>query len=593
MTTTKEKWQEIANRGLQDRFDPQTRAKFDEAVRRGLIAMPTAQPVRQQESQEGFNNLDVPTATNLETQSIAGAQPEPSFAEKVVGTGEVLGAIASGATTGTLGFAGGSVVGALGELTGMVDDGEDLAIKSAGALTFEPKTSFGRELVSDFGELMGVLPPVMGGAPLQSSRAATIPTAKTLQQLGKSKRIGQRTLQSISQTKKALAEEIKAGNRNAGNIAMQLDTDGTLIKNPNLKKAVKLMGSDDAAYSAAINFDNMNNATRSQLNLMLDTIEANKKSGDPVQIMANRPVNRIGDSLASRVNKLNNIKKSASKKIGELINGDLGSKQADVADARDNFISALNEADIRIGMVDGKLTADTSRTLTNVNEVVSLEKLNNVLRRVQTGNMPAKEAHKIKRNLREMVSFDQLSPGATKVSAEIENAFKALSSELGGSVSKLDSRYKTANKHMEDSIGALKEVDRQLGKQIMIGDDLASSKLGALSKRIGSNLASREQVISLVDELDSALAKRGVRPKDDIKQQVAALADLEKIFKVEGEQSPFGFQGRIANAVGDAMTGGPTGSKALLDAAVNKFRSMNQMEFDDKMKALRALSKHK
>jgi hypothetical protein len=36
----KEKWQEIANRGLQDRFDPETRAKFDEAVKRGLITLP-------------------------------------------------------------------------------------------------------------------------------------------------------------------------------------------------------------------------------------------------------------------------------------------------------------------------------------------------------------------------------------------------------------------------------------------------------------------------------------------------------------------------------------------------------------------------
>jgi len=35
----KEKWQEIANRGLQDQFDPETRVKFDEAVRRGLITV--------------------------------------------------------------------------------------------------------------------------------------------------------------------------------------------------------------------------------------------------------------------------------------------------------------------------------------------------------------------------------------------------------------------------------------------------------------------------------------------------------------------------------------------------------------------------
>ena len=40
MADTKQKWQEIANRGLQDRFDPQTRVKFDEAVKRGLITIP-------------------------------------------------------------------------------------------------------------------------------------------------------------------------------------------------------------------------------------------------------------------------------------------------------------------------------------------------------------------------------------------------------------------------------------------------------------------------------------------------------------------------------------------------------------------------
>jgi|TARA_R100001530_G_scaffold3596_5_gene5282 hypothetical protein len=40
----KEKWQEIANRGLQDRFDPETRIKFDEAVNRGLITLPSGAP---------------------------------------------------------------------------------------------------------------------------------------------------------------------------------------------------------------------------------------------------------------------------------------------------------------------------------------------------------------------------------------------------------------------------------------------------------------------------------------------------------------------------------------------------------------------
>ena len=44
MATKQEKWQVIADRGLQDKFDPETRAKFDEAVSRGLISMPQQSP---------------------------------------------------------------------------------------------------------------------------------------------------------------------------------------------------------------------------------------------------------------------------------------------------------------------------------------------------------------------------------------------------------------------------------------------------------------------------------------------------------------------------------------------------------------------
>jgi hypothetical protein len=62
MANTKEKWQEIANRGLQDRFDPTTRARFDEAVKRGLIALPGGQQAQQEPQtdlqQEALNQLN-------------------------------------------------------------------------------------------------------------------------------------------------------------------------------------------------------------------------------------------------------------------------------------------------------------------------------------------------------------------------------------------------------------------------------------------------------------------------------------------------------------------------------------------------------
>lgn len=543
---------------------------------------------------------DLPTEANLlaeQQRAAAQQQPDPTLGEMATGGLEALATLATGVTGGAIGGFGGGVAGLAGELTGQIPQGEgqQLLQQGASALTYEPRTKFGKELVGEISEVLGVLPPFIGGAPTAAAQAGTLPTFKALQTAGKAKRGSQRVLQNASKTRRAIADEIKAGNINTENIVKTLDADGTLIDNPNLKRAVDLMGGEDAAKNTAVNFSYMNNATKQQVNKMLDTIESNKKSGRPEQIMTNRPANIIGESIASRVNALDRIKKNASKQIGDLINGDLGEKRANVNNARNDFVEALNNADVGVGLNDaGKLVADTSRTLTNINEVVSLDKLNNILGRLQSGRISAKEAHRLKRNLREMVSYDPSKVGSVKVSAEIENAFKNLSNELGESIGRLDKRYQTANRKFADSIDALSQVDRQLGNQLMIGDDLAVSKLGALSKRIGSNLQSRDNVINMIESLDDSLGKRDIKFKDNIYQQVAALADLEKIFKVEGEQSPFGFQSRVMQGVADAATGGQaTPTQQLLDATINKFRSMSEMDFNDKMKALRKLAEVK
>ena len=540
---------------------------------------------------------DVPTAENLQAD-MQRQQPQKEFTlpEMAEGAAETLATLATGAAGGTLGALGGSIAGAVGELTGLIErgEGEQLMEDAASALTFEPRTEAGREFVSEIGGLLGNLPPFMGGVPTVASNVASIPTAGTLRAAAKAKGLTKRTIQNASSTRRALADEIAAGNRNVGNIAKSLDADGTLIPNPNLKRAIKLLGDNDSAYSLAINFELMNKATKLQANKILDAFESNKRSGDPVKIMENRPINAVGQSLAKRVETLNNIKKEASRDVGALINGNLGKKPVSISSARDSFINSLRDADIDIGLDEaGKIIANTERTLTNIGEVVSADKLNNILGRLQSGKLSAKEAHRIKRNLREMVSFDPSKPGATKVSSEIESAFKKLSTDLGDSISNIDNRYKVANTKMSESIDELKEADRLLGNQIMIGDELAASKFGALSKRIGTNLQSREQVINLMNILDKALGKRGIRPKDDIRRQVAAIADLEKIFKLETDQSPFGQQSRIMQGAMGATQGGQSASRELIDAAINKFRDMSKPEFDDKMKALRKLAEVK
>jgi hypothetical protein len=171
MANTKEKWQEIANRGLQDKFDPETRARFDEAVNRGLINLPSTY---QQAAQE---------------------QPAVKQPEEVGFLDQALGGLESAASI---------VSGALAEpisgIVGLADAANPFAPEGAGgvrvkqikeALTYKPRTSFGKaeqlavaeklqpiaSAIKDLEDSVGEGALEMTGSPVLAAIAKALPAA--------------------------------------------------------------------------------------------------------------------------------------------------------------------------------------------------------------------------------------------------------------------------------------------------------------------------------------------------------------------------------------------------------------------------------
>lgn len=552
------------------------------------------QPQQPQQGQTVFTGDFVPTDEAMAQQNgkFNQAQKKDFTAkEQLVGGLETAGTLATGATTGAGGFLLGSLGGAIGELTGLLEKGEGykLAEDAAAALTFTPKTEAGQQLIKEIAEPLSALPPVIMGAP----QVITLPTVKALSASSRAanKGIGtvRRAAQNASSTRKVLADEIAAGNINTGNIAKTLDADGTLITNPKTKAAMGLIDNKEAAYSAAINFELMNPSTKSQASKMLDDVQDNYKSGDPVKIMKNRPANRIGDSLANRINRLDTVKKNASKQIGEVIKGDFGSENVSIYKPIYEFIKDLEAEGLPVIESKGNLKIDTSNTLLDLPE----KKINVILSKANNSDITALQAHKLKKQLNDMVTYDPRAVGATPTSKEIENAVKKLSSSINESLRSKSKAYKDANDKYSSVIDTLKKADKMLGNQIMIGDELATSRLANLSKRIGTQLISKEQVTDLIQSLDKTVKKvvpKKYRPKDDIERQVVFLSDLEKIFNVESAQAPFGLQSRIAQGTLEAATGSATGITAETGKFVlDRFREMGKKDFDQKMKATRLL----
>lgn len=550
-----------------------------------------------QQAQSGAN-LDVPTSENMASDYIK-PEDDRGLIEKtgdvITGVGEAALSLGTGASGGAIGHISGAVEGIYNQITGdgTQQDTFDLATKKAQQSTYTPRSKYGQELMRDIAKTLGKLPAVMGTPAITTPLSGTVRMTKGAgENLNRVITKPARVIRDAKETRNKILEEIKSGNINAGNIAKTLDQNGELIKNPNMKKAIKMMGDDESAYSTVINFEKMDNTTKSYVNKMLDKIESNKKSGDPAQIMTNRPADVIGDALSQAVIKLNDDRKLANNMIKKSVEG-LKGKRIKTIDEYNLLADSLNDKGIKTVINEnGRVKIDTSRARATIGDVASKEKIENILNQLKSGDMDGKSAHELKQFTREAVSFDPAGTGTSNTSKSIENALKKLSSNINDKLQSASSTYKKGNEKYAESIGPLKRADKLLGNNLMIGDKLASSKFGMLSKKIGSNLQSKDNILMLVDELKSnPTTKNSI---SDVPRMVAALADMEKIFKFEPEQSPFGFQSRVAQGAAEALNGSPVGlTKVGYDALVNKFKSMSELEFDAKMKALRKLAEER
>ena len=243
MTNTKQKWQEIANRGLQDKFDQVTRAKFDEAVRRGLISMPS-----QQITPVSAGNPDVPGIEGDTTPGqVSFATPKPTAGEKALGVAENVAAIGSGV-----------IAEPMAGIAGLAQTANPFADEGAGAraveatreaLTYKPRTETGQEqqqaigealapigeAVQGFSEFLGDNTLELTGSPKLATLAHTAPIA-AMEVLG-IKGLNSSTLKGAARLsnnhKRALMqaapsiEQLKTSSRN---IYKQLDETGVKIK---------------------------------------------------------------------------------------------------------------------------------------------------------------------------------------------------------------------------------------------------------------------------------------------------------------------------------------------------------------------------
>ena len=514
-------------------------------------------------------NVDfVPTEENLAIQPED--QEAQSFVDQVIGAGEAALTLGTGATTGALGFIGGTLEGAAKELTGQIPrgEGEQIAQERAAGLTFAPRTEAGQDIVQGIGGVLGVLPPVIGTTPLS-----------TLRPLVTGKAITDRLLRNPRAKRALLADEIRKGNPNIENVTKALDASGEIITRPASKRAVKVLGGDHVAKGTVSVLENMTPASKNQVNKMLNNIERGRK--EPLFGDANRPSDVLGQSVLNRAKQVSKINQRAGKVIGETARS-LSDVNVNIGPVNNQFLTKLNDLGVTFSRAeDGWVTPDFSRSkFIGGNQKDMTVLVNDLL----NGTPDFQTAHKLKRTIRDNIDFDK--GGTGQIKGESQVLLKDLSRGIDDILDATSPEYKKANEAFAKTIKVKEDFDKLAGKDIDIASDLSAEILGGKAMRLDSNAVSRTAIKQLFLNTDDVLGEFGIKFKDDIPSLIHITSKLNDAFKLAPAGS---LKGNVISGgldVAEAASG-PVGAARI---AAKKLSQIKDPDFNKKLRAFRSIT---
>lgn len=481
---------EANKRGL---LTGQIKQDFDDAVNRGLITLP----------QQQVNNLDVPAGGAGPAFPDRPEQPERTIGETLTGLGETALTLGTGATGGALGFGLGTLEGAAKELTGQIPRGEGLKIaqERGAALTFEPRTEAGQEIVGAIGETLGTLPPVglTGGViPKIASPAFKLPRSTN------------KAINVISQN---------APDHVQKSFTKKLDAERFTPRIFGMVKEARKQGFDDSVTTLVAN---ASATDKRKMARMVSIVESGK--GDARAKALVRTADVAGDALVKKIDFVKSNNKQAGQQLGRIAKG-LKGKEVDINNPVNKFINDLDELGVTFDD-KGKPIFEGSQ----IEGVTPAENLINkiALRIKRKPNPDALEAHQFKKFIDENVAFGK---SATEgLSGKTESVVKSLRKGVNESISEISDSYLEANKRFSDTITALDDLQDVAGRKLDFSGPNADKAAGVLLRSQTNNTKGRANLLTSIKNLEDTAKKYGGSFDDDILNLSIFSDELDAVF---------------------------------------------------------------
>lgn len=643
-----ERFQLISDRGLQDRLDPDKRARFDIALSRGLITTldtvkpdPLVEPEQQtfQERPTGEKALGVLGAG---AQLVSGALAEPIAG--LVGLGAAIlpgetgaGARAVEATREALTIdAGEAGQQFLQEsITGLTGKGEQIlggvpAVAVTGAIDLQTQLAQQAAEAGNPGLATAI-------KTLPTAALEAVPAALGIRAAGRAAGITPRPdvpetivpqrggIDEVTQAagdvketvfnpqtvnKREVAEKIVAGSNDVDTATFELvpsqrRREGAAPRVQVDKTATEAVKQGFSRGSIA-DFKVSNPETKQKFSSMVDIAEKiknNERFG-----MRNRPSDVLGDSLMDRLRLIQDANKRSGVRVSAEAKN-LRGKPINIDQAANNFLDGLDEIGISINEAPrnaaGEITGPQTLNFkgSDIEGATGAENaINKVFKRMSDPKaFDGAEVHRLKNFIDEQVSFGKNAEGLGGVA---ERKLKELRFEIKETLNETFPKYGEANKVYSETIDALDSFQDVAGNKMNLTGPNADKATGTLMRRLMGNAQSRITLLDSIDLIEDVAKRHGgftgqtligkgkkIGFVDDLENQVLMANQLDKVFGIAPGTSLQGiFDASLAKtAARSAVTGSPT--EVVLDIAgkvISKTRGVNE---EAGFKAIRELIK--
>lgn len=277
---------------------------------------------------------------------------------------------------------------------------------------------------------------------------------------------------------------------------------------------------------------------------MLNVYEMGQKSAKFAS--QTRPTDIVGKTLERRVKFLHEQNQDAGQQIGQIVKTQLRNKPINLTDSLQKFNDDLAEIKVTLNtnkrgeLVPNFKNSDIDGDTTGMSIIErAINRINNA-----GSGATAEDAHNIKKFIDTEVRYGAKNI-VNPLTKKAENVLKGLRSSINEKIGADNAAYAAQNKRYSDTIEALDNLKDSMGSKIDFEAPQLNKAFGTEIRKLLSNYNSRIAMDNSINQVSKVAKNYGLPIKDDIRNQLVFVTELERKFGAFGQNT---FRGNIEAA---------------------------------------------